>query len=154
MASLYSRYGHFVGLNSYWICRDPAKTARLFNAVRTSGPEGSYPSRLGEWRISRLKDITEGYDSVEEDGKLRCLPVDASGQMLSFEVDVRSGGDGGAALQGLMGTVRSSGTEPKIKYYLEGWGTDEKVVSDALQRLRDALGSEWLKVQQEQLETP
>lgn len=126
--------------------------ARLFNEVRKSGPGAAYPVQLGEWPIARLKDITEGYDSSQQDKKLRCLPVDKSGQMLSFELDVAQRSEKG--LDGLRGTVRSSGTEPKCKYYLEGWGTDKVLVEKALQRLRDAIATEWLKVEQEGLESP
>lgn len=152
MASLYAKYGHFVNLNSYWICRDSAKIGRLFKEYRASGPQGSYPTKLGEWPIARLKDITEGYDSSEQDKKLRALPLDKSGQMLSFELDVQDKPEKG--LDGLRGTVRTSGTEPKCKYYLEGWGTDKQVVQKALQRLRDAIATEWLKVEQEGLQSP
>lgn len=127
--------------------------ARLFNETRKSGLEGTYPVKLGEWSIGRLKDITEGYDSSESDGKLRALPIDKSGQMLSFELKV-GGGNSEKGLDGLRGTVRSSGTEPKCKYYLEGWGADKQVVGKALQRLRDAIATEWLKVEQEGLESP
>lgn len=127
--------------------------ARLFNEVRKSSFERqSYPVKLGEWPIARLKDITEGYDSSESDKKLRALPVDKSGQMLSFELDVSQSPEKG--LDGLRGTVRSSGTEPKCKYYLEGWGSDKEVVGKALQRLRDAIAVEWLKVEVEGLESP
>lgn len=126
--------------------------ARLFNEVRKSSSEGSYPVKLGEWPIARLKDITEGHDSSESDGRLLVLPIDKSGQMLSFELDVSEKPEKG--LDGLRGTVRSSGTEPKCKYYLEGWGTDKEVVGKALQRLRDAIAIEWLKVEQEGLESP
>jgi phosphoglucomutase len=150
--SLYDKYGHFVNLNSYWICRDSTKTARLFNEVRHSGLGGNYPTTLGQWPISHLKDITEGYDSAEQDKKLRCLPVDKSGQMLSFELDTAAVVETG--LDGLRGTLRSSGTEPKIKFYLEGWGADKKVVGAALARVRDALASEWMKVEVEGLESP
>lgn len=125
---------------------------RLFNEYRASGTGGGYPQKLGEWPIARLKDITQGYDSSEDDKKLRCLPIDKSGQMLSFELDVASKPEKG--LDGLRGTVRSSGTEPKCKYYLEGWGTDKQVVEKALQRLRDAIATEWLKAEQEGLESP
>lgn len=155
MNTLYDTYGHFVNLNSYWICRDPVKTARLFNEFRKSGTGGQYPRRLGEWSFSRLKDITEGYDSSEKDLRLRALPVDKSGQMISFELDVRSSKDEAVkGLDGLRGTVRSSGTEPKVKYYLEGWGSDKDIVGKALERLRDAIAVEWLEVEQEGLESP
>lgn len=152
LASLYAEYGHFVTLNSYWISRDPAVTSRIFEALRSSAGPGGYPARLGEWRIMSLKDITRGYDSTESDGKLRALPVDATGQMLSFTLDVHTAGEAG--VDGLGGTIRTSGTEPKAKAYLEGWGSDPAKVAAALQRVWDALDSEWLRADENGLERP
>lgn len=156
LASLYDTYGHFVTLNSYWICRDPVKIAKIFDTLRTSGPSGSYPSRLAEWEIATLKDITKGYDSSAStnDYRLTSLPTDASGQMLSFSLTPARDEVDTDGVHGLIGTIRTSGTEPKIKYYLEGWGTDREDVGRALQGLRDAIAREWMKVEEEGLEAP
>jgi phosphoglucomutase len=150
LASLYDEYGQFATLNSYWISRDPSKTAAIFDALRTSGPEGGYPDTLGPWRITRLKDITKGRDSAAADGRLTSLPIDASGQMLSFELAVNEED----SVDGLIGTIRSSGTEPKIKYYLEGWGRDKTIVEAALSRLQDAIALQWMRVSENGLEGP
>jgi phosphoglucomutase len=46
----------------------------------------------------------------------------------------------------VVGTIRTSGTEPKIKFYLEANGTGERsVVDEHLAKVREALGEEWLK---------
>lgn len=148
LASLYDEYGQFLTLNSYWISRDASKTAAIFDALRTSGSDGGHPTELGPWRISRLKDITKGFDSSASDGKLTSLPIDASGQMLSFELET----DGQEGVDGLVGTIRSSGTEPKIKYYLEGWGGQKNQVEQALERLRDAIAMQWMRVSENGLE--
>ena len=154
LTSLYEQYGHFVNLNSYWISRDPSLTKRIFDAIRTSGPNGNYGNTLGPWKISSMKDITLGYDSTESDKKLRSLPIDASGQMLSFVLDTTvEGGASEEGIDGLIGTIRSSGTEPKIKAYLEGWGSDKEKVGMALQRVWDALAMEWMKVNENGLES-
>lgn len=150
LASLYDEYGQFATLNSYWISRDPSKTAAIFDVLRSSGPDGKYPDTLGPWRIARLKDITKGYDSSSPDGKLTSLPIDASGQMLSLELVV----EGEEGVEGLIGTIRSSGTEPKIKYYLEGWGAEKPKVEEALQRLREAIAIQWMRVSENGLEGP
>lgn len=53
------------------------------------------------------RDLTTGYDSSQEDKKAT-LPVSRSSQMITFTFD-----------NGLVVTLRTSGTEPKIKYYTE-----------------------------------
>ena len=148
--SLYALYGQFGTLNSYWICRSPDKIRAIFDRLRKSSAEGSYPTKLGQWKVTSLRDFTTGYDSQESDGQLRVLPVDASGQMLSFTLDTAD--DEG--VKGLVGTIRTSGTEPKIKYYLEGWGANVEAVHAALQKVRDAIAEEWMHVKEEGLEGP
>lgn len=54
------------------------------------------------------------------------------------------------------GTVRTSGTEPKIKFYLEARGpNDQRVkVRRKLEEVREAVGREWLRAEEEGLEKP
>jgi phosphomannomutase len=54
-----------------------------------------------------VRDLTTGYDSSQPDNKA-VLPVSRSSQMVTFDFD-----------NGLVTTLRTSGTEPKIKYYTE-----------------------------------
>jgi phosphoglucomutase / phosphopentomutase len=54
-----------------------------------------------------VRDLTTGYDSNQPDNKA-VLPVSRSSQMVTFDFD-----------NGLVTTLRTSGTEPKIKYYTE-----------------------------------
>ena len=53
----------------------------------------------------------------------------------------------GAADEGvsITGTIRTSGTEPKIKVYLEASGKDRERVSKALQAVKEALAKDWLR---------
>lgn len=68
-----------------------------------------YPTSLanGKYRIKGVRDLTTGFDSRQPDGKA-LLPASASSQMITFYFD-----------NGLDATIRTSGTEPKIKYYTE-----------------------------------
>lgn len=68
-----------------------------------------YPTSIlnGKYKVTGVRDLTTGYDSNEEDG-LAKLPVSRSSQMVTFNFD-----------NGLVATLRTSGTEPKIKYYTE-----------------------------------
>lgn len=58
-------------------------------------------------RVTAVRDLTTGYDSEESDLKAK-LPVSKSSHMITFKLD-----------NGLVLTLRTSGTEPKIKYYSE-----------------------------------
>lgn len=68
-----------------------------------------YPKALcnDKYAIRTIRDLTTGYDSAQPDGQA-VLPISASSQMITFAFE-----------NGVMMTLRTSGTEPKIKYYTE-----------------------------------
>jgi phosphomannomutase len=66
-----------------------------------------YPEKLGEFEVENVRDLTVGYDSSKED-KRPVLPVSKSTEMITFYFT-----------NGCLVTLRTSGTEPKIKYYME-----------------------------------
>jgi phosphomannomutase len=69
-----------------------------------------YPKSLlnGKYVVTSVRDLmTPGYDSSQPDQKA-ILPVSCSSQMITFTFE-----------NGLVATLRTSGTEPKIKYYAE-----------------------------------
>ena len=101
--SLYTKYGYHISNDSYYLCFDPPTILTIFRALRDNG----YPSTCGKYKIVDVRDVTTGYDSSFEDKK-SVLPTDPSCQMLTFSFD-----------NGCVGTLRTSGTEPKIKYYTE-----------------------------------
>uniref|UniRef100_A0A8C2NUA9 Phosphoglucomutase 2 n=1 Tax=Capra hircus TaxID=9925 RepID=A0A8C2NUA9_CAPHI len=80
-----------------------------YHITRASNYDGksNYPKTCGRFEISHVRDLTTGYDDNEPDKKA-ILPTSKSSQMITF-----SFANGGVA------TMRTSGTEPKIKYYLE-----------------------------------
>lgn len=61
----------------------------------------------GKYKITSVRDLTTGYDDSQEDKKAT-LPVSCSSHMITFQFE-----------NGLVTTLRTSGTEPKIKYYTE-----------------------------------
>lgn len=69
-----------------------------------------YPAALAEGRfpVVGVRDLTTGHDSAQPDGRA-VLPVSASSQMVTFTFSTPP-----AVL-----TLRTSGTEPKIKWYSE-----------------------------------
>lgn len=104
---IYSKYGWHLSKNSYFICYEPSTIKRMFEELRNSGGEGKYPDSCGPYKIVGVRDLTAGYDSTQPDNK-PVLPVSKSSQMITFYFE-----------NGCVATIRTSGTEPKIKYYTE-----------------------------------
>ncbi|ELU07916.1 hypothetical protein CAPTEDRAFT_179932 [Capitella teleta] len=104
---LHITYGHHVSNNSYFICHDSTITKKMFDRLRDYEGSGFYPTHCGPYRILNVRDLTTGFDSRHPDKKAD-LPSSASSQMLTFYFE-----------NGCEITLRTSGTEPKIKYYSE-----------------------------------
>ena len=143
------RYGYHISKNSYFICHDQDVIRSLFERLRNyGGQKDSYPTKCGRFSISAVRDLTTGYDNNQPDKKAvrmyrlvytltehslpltvnvplifcfnsscpciarssrpQVLPTSSSSQMITFTFS-----NGGVA------TMRTSGTEPKIKYYTE-----------------------------------
>uniref|UniRef100_A0A672JDQ1 Phosphoglucomutase 2 n=1 Tax=Salarias fasciatus TaxID=181472 RepID=A0A672JDQ1_SALFA len=108
LTTIYEEYGYHLSKNSYFICHDQTVIRSLFDRLRNSGGQkNSYPTDCGAFSISTVRDLTTGYDSNQPDKKA-VLPTSSSSQMITFTFS-----NGGVA------TMRTSGTEPKIKYYTE-----------------------------------
>lgn len=126
---MYSKYGYFCSQNSYFICRSPPTIAKIFNEMRyrkgddqdksSQIPTLAYPETIGPFQVTNIRDLTVGYDSKYEDMKAR-LPTSKSSQMITFDVAWAEKG-----VQATL-TLRTSGTEPKIKYYSEMSGPFDK----------------------------
>ena len=104
---LEQKYGVFVSYNSYVLCHDPQLTNTIFARLRTGGPTQGYWDTCAGHTILQVKDITMGYDSSTSDKKSD-LPMTPDSHMLVFEFDNE-----------VTVTFRTSGTEPKIKFYSE-----------------------------------
>jgi phosphomannomutase len=138
LQSLNSKYGEFVSYNSYVISRDTKKTDEIFHHLRTSGPE----SNRGYWTeavgvpIVAITDVTKGYDSSSSDG-ISSLPMTPESHMIMYEF-----------ANGVSVTLRTSGTEPKIKYYTEiagKPGQNRSELVDLLHNFVDSLVDEMLQ---------
>jgi len=107
---LYKEYGYHYTLNSYYLCYDPATTDKIFNRIRNYNKTScSYPSSFCEakYKVVGVRDLTTGYDNTKPDLKAT-LPVSKSSHMITLWLD-----------NGVVITLRTSGTEPKLKYYTE-----------------------------------
>nr|XP_033803481.1 phosphoglucomutase-2 [Geotrypetes seraphini] len=107
LKAIYNEYGYHITKASYFICHDPKIIKCLFENLRNYGGESTYPKSCGKFEVSGIRDLTTGYDSSQADKKA-ILPTSKSSQMITFTFT-----NGGVV------TLRTSGTEPKIKYYAE-----------------------------------
>lgn len=100
------KYGYFSMANSYFFA-EPAQVNEIAAKLRDYTGTGSYPSACRTYPITSTRDITLGKDTKYENG-LSVLPVQDDAQMLTFTF-----------ANGATCTLRNSGTEPKLKYYVE-----------------------------------
>ncbi|XP_068172791.1 glucose 1,6-bisphosphate synthase isoform X2 [Antennarius striatus] len=135
--NIYQTYGYHVSQTSYVICNDPPTVQRIFSRIRNFDGDGSYPKSCGGVQIVHIRDVTKGYDSSRPDG--RCvLPVVSSGHMITFTLQ-----------NGVVATLRTSGTEPKIKCYSEFCATpgcsEPSVLGAELRRITATLLDDFLE---------
>jgi phosphomannomutase len=100
------RYGYFKMVNSYFFANQD-QCATVANKLRNWNNTGTYPTACGEYEIVSTRDCTLGKDTKFPDGK-SVLPIQPDAQMLTFTFK-----------NGATCTLRNSGTEPKLKYYVE-----------------------------------
>ncbi|KAJ5780599.1 hypothetical protein N7457_005759 [Penicillium paradoxum] len=132
LQQLFSDFGHHETLNNYFRSPNPQLTTKLFQGIR--GSPGLANMQFGRFKILRWRDLTEGYDSGTPDNKPD-LPEDPTSQMLTLWLE-----------GGVRFTFRGSGTEPKVKFYIESCGDSRddavKAVCDAFLAIRE----EWVQM--------
>ncbi|CAO2654267.1 Nn.00g110000.m01.CDS01 [Neocucurbitaria sp. VM-36] len=131
LQQLYEYLGYFEDANTYLISPSAAVTTSVFTAIRALG--SPHPTTIGPRKIVRWRDLTLGYDSKSEDHKPD-LPVDVTSQMITCELD-----------DGAVFTVRGSGTEPKIKLYIECQAKSSEEAKKGANRILEDLLREWFK---------
>jgi len=152
---LYRRYGYFQTSNSYFICQDPPTVDKIFYRLRNYDPshngdsteERNYPHEIGGLTITNVVDLTTGYDSANPPTYKPALPL-SSGHMIQFRAESKEKGTK------IVLTIRTSGTEPKIKYYLEGRGKDATTVANLLSKVVTELGDVWMEAGKHNLGHP
>ncbi|PYH97041.1 phosphoglucomutase [Aspergillus ellipticus CBS 707.79] len=131
LQQLFREHGHHETLNTYVRSPNTDLTMNLFRAIR-AGPFSAGKS-FGSFKILRWRDLTEYYDSGTEDHK-PTLPADKSSQMLTLWLD-----------RGVRFTIRSSGTEPKVKVYIESSGASREEAVDAVRDTFLTVLNEWVQ---------
>lgn len=109
LESLKDVYGHFIAINGYYFCHDKAVEGKIFERLRNGG---EYWTEARGYDIVGIRDLTEGVETSAPDGK-PYLPTSKSSQYLTYYF-----GNGATV------TFRTSGTEPKLKYYSELKGSN------------------------------
>jgi len=142
LRELYDRYGYFQENNSYFICDNPLVIDRIFARLRNYDGQGSsttpsYPKSIAGLGVTSIVDLTLGYDSTNPPTYKPSLPT-SSGHMIQFRAASKDGVK-------IVLTTRTSGTEPKIKYYLEGSGQDRDAVQNVLGAVVKELTDEWMQ---------
>jgi len=146
---LYQTYGYFQTSNGYFVCYDPVVVLRIFSRLRNYDGTGSqnYPSDLANLAVTSVRDLTTGYDSSNPPSFKPSLPL-SSGNMITFRARDEVAG------QEVVLTIRTSGTEPKIKYYLEGQGKNATSLTTLLEKVVHTLREEWLQATENNLSRP
>jgi len=152
LQELYQRYGVFQTSNSYFICNDPPTVDRIFARIRNydgkaTSTASSYPRTIAGLTVTSVRDLTIGYDSTNPPTYKPVLPL-SSGHMIQFRAESLEDGTK------ITLTTRTSGTEPKIKYYLEGSGKDATIVAQLLPKVVTELGDEWMEASKNGLGRP
>ncbi|KAM4698984.1 glucose 1,6-bisphosphate synthase [Discoglossus pictus] len=137
LVKIYEIYGYHISKTSYFLCYDPATIKRIFERLRNySGPK-KYPDFCGPYGILHVRDATMGYDSCQQN-KISALPLSKSSQMITFTFQ-----------NGCVATLRTSGTEPKIKYYAEMCGSpgqgEKSFLQEELKKVIDVLVENFLE---------
>ena len=126
-------YGHFVSSNGYVICKEQSKIDAIFARLRL--PNNGYLQPAG-YAVASVRDLTTGFDSSTPDNTCT-MPSDPSSHMITYTFE-----------NGCVATLRTSGTEPKIKYYVEMAGApgEPRTEVDAeTAAMRDAIILEMLE---------
>jgi len=106
LEELYEKYGYFGFRQGYFVADSPDKTCAVFQRIRSEG----YPADIGGLPVVSVRDLGTGLDTSKPNGRTD-MHWKEGDPMITFTL---GGADGSGTL-----TIRASGTEPKLKYYLE-----------------------------------
>ena len=118
---------------------DKSWTSKVFQRLRNFQGSNNYPSSLaGKYKVTSVRDLTTGYDDSTPDNKA-LLPTDPNSEMITFGFE-----------NGVVMTLRNSGTEPKLKYYLEYCGqpkqTNWSSIEEELNEMVKAMSVEFIEI--------
>ncbi|CCF56688.1 hypothetical protein KAFR_0B03920 [Kazachstania africana CBS 2517] len=139
----FEKYGVFSEYNGYYTVEEPALIESVFSYIRDEYcPKARpYPEKLGrEFFLTSFRDLTLGYQSDTIDFK-PTLPVDASSQMITATLKPeRTVGH-----EEIRFTIRGSGTEPKLKVYIESHAANKEAAANLAHLTWNVLRREWFR---------
>lgn len=141
---IYEHYGFFAEYNSYYVAEDPKIIENIFNQVRYGSDHDQAavfekePENIGKYKVVAWRDLTIGFDAGTADKK-PTLPVSSSSQMIT--VELLPPGESGQ--EKIRFTARGSGTEPKLKVYIEAVASSEERSKWLAKDVWDELAVEW-----------
>lgn len=142
--AIFNKYGYHISRNSYFLCYDQPTIKNLFDNLRNYDGDSKYPKLCGTFEVTGVRDLTTGFDNNQPDDKA-ILPTSKSSQMITFTF-----ANGGVA------TMRTSGTEPKIKYYAElcaaPGNSDYNQLKKELNDLADAIEEHFFQPEKNKLQ--
>ncbi|KAH8296931.1 hypothetical protein KR044_001086 [Drosophila immigrans] len=141
LREIYDTYGFHATISGDFHYDNPTKMTSMFNKLRRfdENRPGTYPKFIldGEFEVKFVRDLTTGLDTSTPDMKTR-LPNTPNKQSISFTFN-----------NGMWIAFRSSGNEPKVRYYAELFGLPEEKewdeISDTLRRMTDAVITEIIR---------
>lgn len=108
------------------------------NTIRKKNvsPDQPYPPKIGNYKVFEWRDLTTGYDSATPDAR-PVLYVDPASQMITVKLITEQEGEY------IRFTARGSGTEPKLKVYIEAKAATEIRSEELAVDVWNVLRSEW-----------
>ncbi|GMH81037.1 hypothetical protein TrST_g11863 [Triparma strigata] len=131
LLELKETYGFYVAKNSYVKILDEQVLEDIFGELRNGG---DYLQTINGVKVASVRDLTLGLDSSTEDKK-STLPADPSSQFVTFMME-----------NGAVVSLRTSGTEPKLKYYVEAVGKSEAEGGNVAEALVEGVLNDIIKV--------
>lgn len=134
---IYKKTGYFEEHNDYYIAPSPEITKQVFDFVRSNQVSKTH---VGDFEVKGWRDLTIGYDSQTADHK-PTLPVSASSQMITVCLEGTTPG------LKCRFTARGSGTEPKLKVYIEAQAPTAQQAKTFADQVWGCLAKEWFRPQ-------
>ncbi|KAK6205633.1 Phosphoglucomutase/phosphomannomutase [Scheffersomyces amazonensis] len=146
----YAKYGWFKECNGYYKVQELSQTKEIFETIRLSFSPQRYPKSIGDFEVISWRDLTIGYDSTTSDN-VPNLPTDPTSQMITAVLKLAKQDKNNT--DQVRFTCRGSGTEPKLKVYIEGKSNISEVVAIELaHKCWQTLRTTWFKPEQNNLQ--
>ena len=123
LQDLYREYGYFSTQNRSFRYTNLGEALKELQRIRKTLRACT---KIASWSVTRLRDLVEPYDSASEDNKPD-LPIVKGNYMITCWLATTATTEDAEA-SSVRFTIRASGTEPKIKLYLECRASSQKAV--------------------------